>query len=149
MIKNEQEYQNTQTQLSKFEQALVQLESRVRVNDDVHPMLRKAQQEAMRYQIGELHRELEEYDALREGRLTVLELDSFGELPQALVQARIAAGLSQRQLAERLGLKERQIQQYESTDYASASIQRVQEVIQALGIKVCEEVVLPATGSAR
>lgn len=149
MIKNEQEYLNTQAQLGKFEQAVAQLESRVRVDDDVHPVLRKAQQEAMRYQIRELRRELEEFDALREGRLTVLELDSFGELPQALIQARIAAGLSQLQLAERLGLKERQIQQYESTDYAAASIQRVQEVIQALGIKVREEVVMPTTSAVR
>lgn len=149
MIKNEQQYLNTQTQMGKFEQALAQHESRIRTDDDVHPVLRKAQQEAMRYQIRELRHELEEYDALREGRLTLLEFDSFGELPQALIQARIAAGLSQRQLAERLGLKEGQIQQYESTDYASASIQRVQEVIQVLGIKVREEVVLPAAGAAR
>lgn len=40
-------------------------------------------------------------------------------------QGRIAAGLSQKELSERLGLKERQIQRYEATDYASANLTRV------------------------
>ena len=68
---------------------------------------------------------------------------SFAELPRALIQSRIALGLSQKELAERLGLKEQQIQRYEATEYAGASVQRVQEVIQALGLQVREEVVLP------
>ena len=66
-------------------------------------------------------------------------LDSFESLPRALVQARIAAGLSQKELAQRLGLKEQQIQRYEATGYASASLTKITEVIEALDIKIaCE-----------
>jgi len=36
----------------------------------------------------------------------VLEVDSFEGFPDALVRARIAVGLSQKELGERLGLKE-------------------------------------------
>ena len=46
-------------------------------------------------------------------------VDSFDELPQALVKARIALRLSQKDLADRLGMKEQRIQRYESTDYQS------------------------------
>lgn len=64
-----------------------------------------------------------------------------------LIKGRIAAGLTQRQLADRLGLKEQQMQRYEATDYASASLARVSEVIAALGIEVKEAVVPPARAS--
>ena len=47
-------------------------------------------------------------------------------------QYRIAAGISPRERAARLGLKEQQIQRYEATQYASASLSRVIEVAQAI-----------------
>jgi HTH-type transcriptional regulator/antitoxin HigA len=53
-----------------------------------------------------------------------------------LIQACIAAGMSQTELAERLDLKEPQIQRYEATDYGSASLPRVCEVARSLGLKV-------------
>jgi HTH-type transcriptional regulator / antitoxin HigA len=39
-------------------------------------------------------------------------------------------------LADRLGLKEQQIQRYEATDYASASLARVIEISEALGLEL-------------
>ena len=54
------------------------------------------------------------------------------------IKARIAQGLSQKDLAERLKLKEQQIQRYEATDYASASLNRIKEVVTALGIDIGE-----------
>jgi len=50
--------------------------------------------------------------------------------------------LSQKDLAERLGLKEQQVQNYEATEYTSASMARVRAVIEALGVTVKEEVAL-------
>ncbi len=59
-----------------------------------------------------------------------------------MIRARIARGLTQKDLAKRLGIKEQQIQRYEETDYASASMARVNQVIKALDIEVKEEVIL-------
>ena len=80
-----------------------------------------------------------EYDALTTrpaDEPLVFSLDSIEALPLALIKARIAAKLSQKELAERLGLKEQQIQRYEATEYASANMARVIEVSQALGVKL-------------
>ena len=55
------------------------------------------------------------------------KLKPLHEFRSALTGARIKAGLSQKQLAEKLGLKEQQIQRYEATDYESASLRRVSE----------------------
>jgi ribosome-binding protein aMBF1 (putative translation factor) len=107
------------------------------------PVLQEAMTNALQSQLADLRQDLEDYEALRSGRRQVFELASFAELPRALIQSRIALGPSQKELANRLGLKEQQIQRYEATEYAGASLQRVQEVIQALGIQVREELILP------
>ena len=57
-----------------------------------------------------------------------MRLSAVGEIPRMLIKARIAKGLSQKELAERLGLKEQQIQRYEATEYATASLARIREV---------------------
>ncbi|MGH9064800.1 MAG: helix-turn-helix transcriptional regulator [Acidimicrobiales bacterium] len=47
-------------------------------------------------------------------------------------RARIAAGLSQRELAERLGVVEQQVQRYEANEYASTSSNRLRDVVSVL-----------------
>ena len=84
-------------------------------------------------------------EALRDGRRGVIELTSLDELPRALIEGRIAAGFTQSDLAKRLGVPEQQVQRYEATDYASTSFSRLVEVANAVGIKIREDVFLPAT----
>ncbi len=141
MIKNEREYRITKAQALKFEQALSQL-SGPGEGAQLHPLVKKAQVDAVWSQLEELKEELAEYELLRSGGCSVLSLDSLGELPKALIRARIAAGLTQRELAGRLGLKEQQIQRYEATEYASADFARLNEVARALGVQVREDLFL-------
>jgi HTH-type transcriptional regulator/antitoxin HigA len=60
------------------------------------------------------------------------------ELPRVLVQARIASGMSQTDLAEKLGMKPQQVQRYEATDYMGASLGRLIEISKALSVKASE-----------
>ncbi len=82
----------------------------------------------------DLEGQLREYESLKAGNFELGDLHMVAELPTALIKARIAQGLSQKDLADRLKLKEQQIQRYEATDYASASLNRIKEVVNALGI---------------
>jgi transcriptional regulator with XRE-family HTH domain len=145
MIKNERQYRITKAQIDKFVSATEQLASQSNSRQQVHPILQKAQADALKSQLAELRRETEEYETLKSGQRAILELNSLEELPRALIKARIAAGFSQKELAERLGLKEQQIQRYEDTEYTSASLARLLEVSEALGIKVREDVFLPTS----
>ena len=142
MIRNARQYRITHAQAMKLEQALAQVKARA-AHSTVHPRLLHAEQEALASQLADLREQLAAYDALRTRKRPVLRLKSFDEFPRALIQARIAMGLSQKDLAKRLGLKEQQIQRYEATDYAGASLARVSEVIRALGLKVHEKIILP------
>lgn len=132
MIKNERQYLRTKMQRDRFARALAEAEAR-RLGD---PLLAKLEADALRSQLDELEQQLAEYESLRSGGCDVIKADSLEELPAALVKARIAARLSQKDLSDRLHLKEQQIQRYEATNYRSASLARLQQVAKALGVEV-------------
>jgi ribosome-binding protein aMBF1 (putative translation factor) len=139
MITNERQYRISKGWLERFEQA------RATVTEQTHLHLRAQQALRDQYesQIEELREQIEEYEALRRGEVAVLELDSLRALPEALIRARTAAGLTQEALAKRLGLKKQQVQRYEATRYAGVSLERLQTIADALGVKIREHVVLP------
>lgn len=145
MIANERQYRITRAEAERFEEALAQSDESI---SDLDPRLHRAMREGLESQLQELREQLAEYEALRAGRVTVLELSSLKELPEALIRARIASGLSQKQLAARLGMKEQQLQRWEATRYAGISLERIQAVAEALGVTIREEVILPARPAA-
>lgn len=133
MIKNERQYRITKTQADKFEEELSRL-SAADHNKRVHPKIRQAQREAVKSQLSDLVAEIQQYEALRDGKRTLLPIQSVDDIARALIEARIASGMSQQELARRLGLKEQQIQRYEATEYAAANLARVSQVAKVLGI---------------
>lgn len=142
MITNERQYKITRSEADRFRKAITEL-TQGPMRADVHPRLLQAEREAMESQLADLQAELAEYDRLKSADLSMISINSFDELADGLIQARIASGLSQRALADRLGLKEQQIQRYEAERYASASYQRLQEIASALGVRIKNDILLP------
>ena len=138
MIKNERQYRITRAQAARLKKSLEAARKRVSGDSGLHPLIAKAQEDAMSSQLADLEGELRDYEALKAGGFELDALKSVGEIPRMLIKARIAKGLSQKELAERLGLKEQQIQRYEATEYATASLARIREV--AAVYRVEEEV---------
>ncbi len=145
MIKNERQYRITKNQAERFSQTLASFRQRSRETEGVHPRIAKAREDAVRSQLSDLEEQLREYESLKAGNFEIKNLNVVAELPATLIKARISQGLSQKDLAERLSLKEQQIQRYEATDYASASLSRIKEVVSALGVEANTSV--PTTGS--
>jgi ribosome-binding protein aMBF1 (putative translation factor) len=141
VITNERQYRITKSWLERFQQGRAGVEDQ---GANLHPRGRQAFRDQYDSQIEELQAQLAEYEALRSGKVRVLELESLDELPEALIRARIAAGLTQKELARRLRLKEQQIQRYEATRYAGVSLDRIRAVSAALGVTIREQVILPA-----
>lgn len=143
MIRNERQYRITKAQIRKFESALSQEKEKGLEDDKVHPLLKNAYLDAIQSQLDDLREQLNDYEKLRSGEKEVYVLESFDDLPKYLIKARIASGLTQKELAERLGLKEQQIQRYEATEYKSANLSRLLQVIKALGIQLKQGISLP------
>lgn len=135
MIKNERQYRITKNQAERFSQTLASLRQRSGETEGVHPVIAKARENAVRSQLADLEEQLREYESLKAGNFEIKDLNVVADLPATLIKARISQGLSQKDLAERLSLKEQQIQRYEATDYASASLRRIKQVVSALGVE--------------
>ena len=137
MIQNERQYKVTKAQLSKLRSALA---TSARSKDRMDPRVYQAMVAGIRSQMGDLRGELQTYEKLRAARS--LKMRCADELGGVLVQARIARGLTQAQLARRVGIRPQQVQRYEATAYRSASLNRILEVMKALGVDVSAEVAL-------
>ena len=134
MITNERQYEQTRKQLDRLASLLTSTEGGQAGDDG----FRDVQAAGLASQIQDLRDELVEYERLRDGATTVFEADSLAGLADTLIKARIARGWTQRNLAQALGVAEQQIQRYESTSYRSASLARLCDVAEALGVRITE-----------
>ena len=139
MIKNERQHRITRSHAEKFRATLDELAATPRPKN-VHPKLWEAQKAGLKSQLQDLEAELQEYETLKTGGPKIFELDSLEGLPKVLIQARIAAGWTQEDLAVRLGVKPQQIQRYEASDYQTASFARLREIARLLGLDVRDRI---------
>jgi transcriptional regulator with XRE-family HTH domain len=133
MITNERQHRISKAEIRRFEQAITHAEGE-QPTEDVHPRLYEAMIDGLRSQLAELRSEVSEYEALRAGKIKRRVLSSLLDLPAALIEGRIARQLTQRELGRMLGVPEQQIQRYEKTRYAGASLERLQQVADAIGL---------------
>jgi len=138
MITNERQFRISKSQYVKLQAAIADFDKQNAVKRTGSSTLAQAELAALQSQAGELSSELREYERLKSGAVTKLKARSLAELPRLLIRARISQGWSQRELAEKLGLKEQQIQRYEAEEYSSASLQRLQEVADALNLNITQ-----------
>jgi DNA-binding XRE family transcriptional regulator len=139
MIANEREYRITKAELARFEAGLVSNDAR-ELGPDVDPRMRQVMHDAIASEIEVLRRQIDHYEQLRDGRITGREITSLLDLPTALIEARIAARLTQRQLAERIGVAEQQIQRWEANGYSGVNLDRLQSIADALGVQIHETI---------
>ncbi len=82
----------------------------------------------------QLSEEVETYEQMRRGELgTLSDLTQIGRW---LVGVRIAKGLSQRELAERLGVSEAQVSRDERNEYHGVTVERAQMILQRMGVEL-------------
>jgi HTH-type transcriptional regulator/antitoxin HipB len=92
--------------------------------------------DALKAQMEVFEDELQCYEQLKNKEIPLVNIGSFTDLHEPLIKARIARGWTQADLAQKLQLKEQQIQRYEQSNYATASMFRMQEVATALNIEI-------------
>jgi DNA-binding XRE family transcriptional regulator len=139
VITNERQYRITKAELKHFEENLAAQDARDRT-PEVDPRIHRAMREGIASEAEELRAQLHHYEQLRDGHITEREITSLRELPSALIEARIAARLTQGDLAERIGVAEQQIQRWEANGYAGVNLERLQSIADALGIHIHETI---------
>jgi DNA-binding XRE family transcriptional regulator len=136
IIKNEQQYQFTLDCLRRFENSLAELAGNETLKSD--PVRWQLYRDSYQSQLDELKAEIAEYERLincPQNQPISIKVESINKLPDALIKARIAAHISQQELADILGISEQRVRQYEETDYQCASFVEMLEVCTVLGVE--------------
>ncbi|MEZ5398729.1 MAG: helix-turn-helix transcriptional regulator [Bryobacteraceae bacterium] len=85
--------------------------------------------------IRQLEDELHEYDRLKSGELALPHVERLDQIAPFIARIRIAKGISQTELARRLGVSKQVISRYEENEYQTVAMARLQEILDAIGIK--------------
>jgi DNA-binding XRE family transcriptional regulator len=136
MIKNDQQYQHSLDWLRRFEKSVAEFDSNESLKAE--PLRWQLHRDSSQSQVNELKEEIAEYERLTNcdnSQPIKIKVESLNKLPDALIKARIAAKMSQEELADLLGIEQQRVKQYEDTDYQCASFVEILEVSTALGVE--------------
>jgi ribosome-binding protein aMBF1 (putative translation factor) len=143
MIPNEAEYQGASTRLTEERGRLA--EHRVRLkeaglkDDEIKRVI-----DPMESFHPQLQEEVESYERLKRGEFD--DLENLRGLGHLLISVRITQGISQRELARRLGVHESQVSRDERNEYFGITLERAVKVLDALNVKLHTKVEMaPAT----
>jgi len=129
MIKSDAQRERTVALIEGFRRALAKI-------DEGKPAKRStAIRGSYEGMIRQLEDELREYDQLKSGEVTIPKIDRLEEIAPFVVKLRIAKGISQTDLARRLGVSKQVISRYEESDYQTVGMARLQEILDAIGVK--------------
>lgn len=130
MIYSDKQYCISRGELDKLKNALAATEALPKDSEWV----RELEINGLKSQIAEIEADLSYYNGLKTGEVAPSESISLETLPSILIQARIASGMSQADLASAIGRELQQIQRYEASEYVGASLSRLIEVSRVLNV---------------
>lgn len=128
-IQDETEHRHSKKQLQRLKRRLEALSS---LPGSERGLLDEGEMEGLRSMIGDIEREIAEYENLKSGRSSSLEAESLDALGELIVKARLARGLTQAELGGLLGMTQQQVQRYERDGWQKASLWRLAEAVDAL-----------------
>ena len=133
MIRNENEYQVAVERLRDEATRLAEQERVLREKGLTDDQLKNALDPMRSFHL-QLKEEVEAYERLRRGEFDPLQ--NLGGLGRLLVSLRVFRGVSQRELAERLGVHESQVSRDERNEYRGVTLERAGRVLEALGAEL-------------
>lgn len=129
MIKSDAQRERTIAQIAGFRRALVKV---AQEKPGKRSAAIRGSYEGM---IRQLEDELHDYDRLKSGDLLLPEVDRLDQIAPFIAKIRIAKGVSQTELASRLGVSKQVISRYEESGYQTVGLTRLQEILDAMEIK--------------
>src|ERR1035437_6178511 len=137
MIRNEAEYQEASTRLEDERTRLAEHRTRLKEAGLKYDEIKRVIDPMESFHL-QLQEEVESYERLKRGEFEDLEnLRGFGNL---LIALRIAQGLSQRDLAKKLGVHESQVSRDERNEYFGITLERAVKILDAMNVRLKSKV---------
>jgi len=132
MIRSETEYKEAVKKLAEEEARLNQQEAKLRETKLSPDEIKRAMDPVRSFHM-QLAEEVASYERLKRGEFE--EIRNLQGLGNLLVGLRIAKGVSQRELATRLGIHESQVSRDERNEYRNITIERAARILASLGVE--------------
>jgi len=137
MIKDELEYEVSKEWVEKFNKTLAAME---RDEEAKRKDFLKwdAGRGSIQCHLDQFHEEIAEYERLMawdKSEPIEIVVENFNKLSEALIKARIAAKMSEEELAEILDIDPERIKEYEKKKYQNASLTEILDISLALGLE--------------
>jgi ribosome-binding protein aMBF1 (putative translation factor) len=94
----------------------------------------KVRIDSLKSQYQELQEDLATYETLKSRKAQSFVVHSLAELSSVLIKARVARGLTHKELAKKLGVSEKQVQRDEANDYRTAGLNRLIKIAKVLDV---------------
>jgi|SRR5688572_6185867 len=137
MIRNETEYREAVKRAREEKKRLSEFQKRLRGQGLAPDEIRRAMDPIHSFHL-QLTEEIESYERLKRGDFE--ELKNFHGLGRLLVALRVARGITQRELAEKLQVHESQVSRDERNEYHGITVDRAARILDAIGAEISSEV---------
>ena len=131
MIRNESEYQEAVRRLEEEAKRFTAHRAELTDSGLSRAEIKRVMDPLLSFHL-QLSEEVEAYERLKRGDLD--ELNNLHGLGRTLISLRIARGLTQRELAERLSVNESQVSRDERNEYQGITVDRASRILDALGV---------------
>ena len=133
MLKNEAEYRRAVEEVTQQRGRLQQQTDRLRGEGLSDEQVRVAMEPLWAYH-RQLAADIERYERIKRGEFDVLRnLERLGEL---LIAVRIYLGLTQAELAERLGVEPSVVRRDERNEYHGVTLERAAKILNVMGVEL-------------
>lgn len=133
MIRNETEYKEAAARLAEEHKRLAEHRARLKQAGLKSEEVKRVMDPMESFHL-QLKEEVESYERLKRGEFE--EVENLRGLGHLLISARIAQGISQRELAKRLGVHESQVSRDERNEYFGITLERATKILAALHVRL-------------
>ena len=137
MIKDELQYEVSKEWVEKFTKTIAAMERDEEAKRK--DFLRwESGRSVIQCHLDQLHEEIAEYERLincDKSEPIEIVVETLNKLPEALIKARMAAKMSEEELAEILDIDPERIKEYEKKKYQNASLTEILDISLALGLE--------------
>ena len=133
MIRTEAEYQASAARVAQARVAIPQYREQLKNEGLSETEIKFITDPMESFYLG-MQEEVEYYERLKRGELP--EMDNLQGLGFLLISMRVAKGLSQRDLAQKLGVHESQVSRDERNDYYGITVERAARILDAMNVRL-------------
>ncbi len=140
MIRNETEYKEAVARLAEERKRLSEHRARLKETGLTEEEIKRVIDPMESFHL-QLKEEVDSYERLKRGEFE--DIENLRGLGHLLISLRIAQGISQRELANRLDVHESQVSRDERNEYFGITLERAVKILEALNVRLKTTVVEP------